>query len=39
MMTDISGMGWWMGLIGILVVFLLALGITALIKYISSGRK
>jgi hypothetical protein len=33
------GMGWGMGLIGLLVLVLLVLGIAALVKYLSSGRK
>jgi hypothetical protein len=34
-----NGIGWGMGAIWILVVVLLVLGIAALVKYISSGRK
>jgi hypothetical protein len=34
MMTDMSGMGWGMGLIGVLVVVVLVLGIAALVKYL-----
>jgi hypothetical protein len=39
MMNGMLGMGWGMGLIWILLVILLVLGIVALVKYISSGRK
>jgi hypothetical protein len=34
-----EGLGWSMGLIGLLVLILLVLGIAALIKYLLSGRK
>lgn len=34
-----NGMGWGMGLVWVLVAILLVLGIAALIKYLSSGRK
>jgi len=39
MMSGMLGMGWGMVLIWLLVLILLVLGITALVKYISSGRK
>jgi hypothetical protein len=39
MMNGMLGMGWGMVLIWALVVILLVLGIAALIKYISPGRK
>jgi hypothetical protein len=39
MMDGMMGMGWGMGLIGLLVLVLLILGIAALIKYLTSGRK
>jgi hypothetical protein len=39
MMNGMWGMGWGMVLIWILVVILAVLGIVALVKYISSGRK
>jgi hypothetical protein len=39
MMYGMDGMGWGMGLIGLLVLVLLVLGIAALVKYIASGRK
>jgi hypothetical protein len=39
MMNGMLGMGWGMALIWALVVILLVLGIGALIKYTSSGRK
>jgi hypothetical protein len=38
-MHGVDGMGWGMGLIGLLVLVLLVLGIAALVKYIASGRK
>ena len=38
-MSGMLGMGWGMVLIWLLVLILLVLGITALVKYISSGRK
>lgn len=34
-----DGMGWGMGLIGLLVLILLVLGIAALVKYLMSNRK
>lgn len=38
-MSDMmGGMGWAMGLIGLLVIVLLVLGIAALLKYLLSGR-
>ena len=39
MMNGMEGMGWGMGLIGLLVLILLVLGITALVKYLMSGRE
>ena len=39
MMDGMQGMGWGMGLIGLLVLILLVLGIAALVKYLMSGRK
>ena len=33
-----DGMGWGMGLIGLLLLILLVLGIVALLKYLMSGR-
>jgi hypothetical protein len=39
MMNGMEGMGWGMGLIGLLVLILLVLGIAALIKYLFSGNK
>lgn len=38
-MENMQGMGWGMGLIGLLVLILLVLGIAALVKYLTSGRK
>ena len=38
-MNGMEGMGWGMGLIGLLVLILLALGIAALLKYLISGNK
>ncbi len=38
-MNGMSGTGWGMGLIGLLVLVLLALGIAALVKYLWSGPK
>lgn len=38
MMHEMGGMGWGMGLIGVLVLILLVLGIAALAKYLMSGR-
>lgn len=38
-MTGMDGMDWGMNLIGILVLILVVLGIVALVKYLSSGRK
>ncbi len=38
MMDGMQGMGWGMGLIGLLVLILLVLGIAALVKYLMSGR-
>jgi hypothetical protein len=39
MMDGMQGMGWGMGLVGLLVLILLVLGIAALVKYLMSGRK
>ena len=39
MMNGMDGMGWGMGLLGLLVVVLLVLGIAALSKYLLSRRK
>ncbi len=39
MMNGMGGMGWGMGLIGLLVLVFLVLGIAALVKYLMSGRK
>jgi len=40
MMNAMQGMGWGMGIIWILVVFVLVLGIAALVKYLFfSARK
>jgi hypothetical protein len=39
MMEGMSGMGWGMGLVGVLVLVLLLLGIAALVKYLMSGKK
>ena len=33
-----NGMGWGMGVFAVLVLFLLVLGIAALLKYLFSGR-
>ncbi len=38
MMDGMQGMGWGMGLIGLLVLILVVLGIAALVKYLISGR-
>lgn len=38
MMNDMTGMGWGMGLVGLLVLVLLVLGIAALAKYLMSDR-
>lgn len=38
-MQGMDGMGWGMGLIGVLVLILLVLGVAALVKYLMSGRK
>ncbi len=38
MMDGMQGMGWGMWVIGLLVLILLALGIVALIKYLTSRR-
>jgi len=39
MMDNMAGMGWGMGLFGLLVLILLVLGIVALVKYLLSGRQ
>lgn len=39
MMNGMEGMGWGMGLFGLLVLVLLILGVAALVKYLMSGRK
>jgi len=39
MMNGMEGMGWGMGLIGLLVLILLVLGIAALAKYLMSKRR
>ena len=39
MMNGMEGMGWGMGLVGLLVLALLVLGIGALVKYLTSSRK
>lgn len=39
MMNGMQGMGWGMGLVGLLVLFLIVLGIAALVKYLTSGRE
>ena len=39
MMNGMEGMGWGMGLLGLLVVVLLVLGVAALVKYLLSDRK
>jgi len=39
MMNGMEGMGWGMGLLGLLVLVLLVLGIAALLKYLFSSRK
>ena len=38
-MNGMEGMGWGMGLMGLLVLILLVLGIAALSKYLMSGNK
>ena len=38
-LQGMDGMGWGMGLIGLLVLVLLVLGIAALVKYLVSGNK
>lgn len=38
MMNMMDGMGWGMGLIGLLAILILVLGIAALVKYLFSGR-
>ena len=38
-MNGMEGMGWGMGLIGLLVLILLVLGIAALSKYLMLGNK
>lgn len=39
MMHGMEGMGWGMGLLGLLVLALLVLAIAALVEYLFSGRK
>jgi len=39
MMNGMWGMGWGMGLSGLLVLAVLILGIVALVKYLASNRK
>ena len=39
MMDGMQGMGWGMGLIGLLLLVLVVLGIAALVKYLVSGRQ
>lgn len=39
MMNGMAGMGWGMNLIGLLVLIVLVLGISALVKYLRSGGK
>lgn len=39
MMEGMWGMGWAMGLFWLLVLILLVLGIAALVKHLTSGRK
>ena len=39
MMNGMEGMGWGMGLFGLLVVAFLVLGIAAFVKYLMAGRK
>jgi hypothetical protein len=39
MMNGMEGMGWGMGLFGLLVLVLLILGIAALVKYLMPGRQ
>jgi hypothetical protein len=38
-MNGMEGLGWGMGLTGLLVVILFLLGIAALVKYLMSGRR
>lgn len=38
MTNMMNGMGWGMGIIGVLVLLVLVLGVAALIKYLLSGR-
>ncbi len=38
-MEGMTGMGWGMGLVWILVVVLLVMGIAALVKYLMSNKK
>ncbi len=38
-MTGMEGMGWGMGLLGLLAVTLVVLGIAALLKYLFSSLK
>jgi hypothetical protein len=39
MINGMEGMGWGMGIIGLLVLILLVVGIAALLKYLMSGRR
>jgi hypothetical protein len=39
MISNMEGMGWGVGLGGLLVLALLVLGIAALVKYLMSGRE
>ena len=38
MTNMMGGMGWTMGLVGLLVILVLVLGVAALVKYLFSGR-
>jgi len=38
MMDGFGGMGWGMGLLGLLVLVLVVLGIAALVRYLASKR-
>ena len=38
-MNGMEGMGWEMGFVSLLVLILVVLGIAALVKYLTSGRK
>jgi hypothetical protein len=39
MMNGMEGLGWGMGIIGLLVLVLLVFGIAALLKYLMSGPR